>query len=121
MDDSALAEVVIVVIDRVNQWPIANNMKLNVEKTKEFIVSFLTNQPSLQPLMINNQYLETVYTLKLLGVYLTSDLKWTKHVTHICSKASKRLYALRFVCTKRNGVQLSDLRRVFLQFYSACS
>jgi hypothetical protein len=30
-------------VDSVNQWSIANNMKLNVKKTKEFIVSFLTN------------------------------------------------------------------------------
>ncbi len=98
VDDSALSEDVKVgksdpltlqqEVDSVNQWSIANNMKLNVEKTKEFIVSFLTNQPSLQPLMINNQHLETVHTIKLVGVYLTSDLKWIKHVTHICSKAS---------------------------------
>ena len=89
-------------------------MNLNVKKTKEFIVSFLKNQPSLQPLMIDNQYLENVQTTKLLGVYLTSDLKWTKHVTHICSKASKRLYALRLL--KRNGVQSRDLQKVYCSF-----
>ena len=101
-------------VDRINQWSIANNMNLNVKKTKEFIVSFLKNQPSLQPLMIDNQYLEMVQTTKLLGVYLTSDLKWTKHVTHICSKASKRLYALRLL--KRNGVQSRDLQKVYCSF-----
>jgi hypothetical protein len=123
VDDCALSEVVKVgksdpltlqqEVDSVNQWSIANNTKLNVKKNKEFIVS-LTNQPSLQPLMINNQHLETVHTIKLLGVYLTSDLKWIKHVTHICSKASKRLYALRLL--KRNGVQSSDLRRFLCSF-----
>ena len=102
VDDSTLSEVVRVgelnlstlqsEVDKVNQWSIANNMNLNVKKTKEFIVSFLKNQPSLQPLMIDNQYLEMVQTIKLLGVYLTSDLKWTKHVTHICSKASKQAF-----------------------------
>ena len=79
VDDSALSEVVRVgesnlstlqhEVDRVNQWSIANNMKLNVKKTKEFILSFLKNQPSPQPLMINNQYLQTVQTTKLLSVY----------------------------------------------------
>ena len=59
VDDSALSEVVRVgelnlstlqhEVDRVNQWSIANNMKLNVKKTKEFIVSFLKNQPPRQP------------------------------------------------------------------------
>ena len=124
VEDSALSEVVKVGksdpltlqqgVNSVNQWSIVNNMKLNVEKTKEFIVSFVTNQPSLQPMMINNQHLEMVHTIKLLGVYLTSDLKWTKHVTHICSKASKHLYALRLI--KHNGVKSSDLRRVFCSF-----
>ena len=85
MDDSALSEVVRVgklnlstlqtEVDSVNQWSIANNMNLNLKRTREFIVSFLKNQPSLQPLMIDNQYLEMVQTAKLLGVYLTSDLK----------------------------------------------
>ena len=74
----------------------------------------LKNQPSLQPLMIDNQYLGMVQTTKLLGVYLTSDLKWTKHVTRICSKASKRLYALRLL--KRNGVQSCDLQKVYCSF-----
>ena len=55
-----------------------------------------------------------VQTTKLLGVYLTSDLKWTKHITHICSKASKRLYALRLL--KRNGVQSRDLQKVYCSF-----
>ena len=100
--------------NRVNQWSIANNMNLNVKKTKEFIVSFLKYQPSPQPLMIDNQCLEMVQTTKLLGVYLTSDLKWTKHVTHICSKASKRLYALGLL--KRNGVRSRDLQKVYCSF-----
>ena len=64
--------------------------------------------------MIDNQYLEMVQTTKLLGVNLTSDLKWTKHVTHICSKASKRLHALRLL--KRNGVQSRDLQKVYCCF-----
>ena len=124
MDDSTLSEVVRVgelnlstlqtEVDRVNQWSIANNMNLSVKKTKEFIISFLKNKPSLQPLMIDNQYLEVVQTTKLLGVYLTFDLKWTKHVTHICSKASKRLYPLRLL--KRNGIQSPDLQKVYCSF-----
>ena len=64
--------------------------------------------------MIDNQHLETVQTSKLLGVYLTPDLKWTKHVIHICSKASKPLYALRLL--KRNNVQSRDLQKVYCSF-----
>ncbi|CAB4023186.1 Hypothetical predicted protein [Paramuricea clavata] len=118
VDDCAISEVVRVCepdlpklqqeLDNVTQWSSANNMKLNVKKTKDFTVSFLINQPLAQPLIVNNQPLEAVNTIKLLGVNLTSDLKWTTHIRHISSKASKRLYALRIL--RRNGVQPSDLR-----------
>ena len=62
-------------IDNVTQWSSVNNMKLNVKKTKDFTVSFLHNQPSVEPLIIDNQTLEVVNTIKLRGVYLTLDLK----------------------------------------------
>ena len=101
-------------IENITQWTSANNIKLNVKKTKEFTVSFLKNQPSLPPLTVNNQPLEAVPTTKLLGVILTSDLKWSKHVEYICSKASKRLYALRML--KRSGVPPRDLCSVYSYF-----
>ena len=101
-------------IDNVTKWSSANNMKLNAKKTKDFTVSFLHSQPSVEPLIVDNQNLEVVNTIKLLGVYLTSDLKWTTHVRHISSKASKRLYALRIL--KRNGVQPSYLKTVYCSF-----
>ena len=117
VDDCAISKVVRVCepdlpklqqeLDNVTQWSSANNMKLNVKKTKDFNVSFLINQPLAQPLIVNNQPLEAVNTIKLLGVNLTSDLKWATHIRHISSKASKRLYALRIL--RRNGVQPSDL------------
>ena len=123
VDDCAISEVVRVCepelpklqqeLDNVTQWSSAN-MKLNVKKTKDFTVSFLINQPLAQPLIVNNQPLEAVNTIKLLGVNLTSDLKWTTHIRHISSKASKRLYALRIL--RRNGVQPSDLRKVYCSF-----
>jgi hypothetical protein len=89
-------------------------MKLNVTKTKEFNIS-LSNVPySFPALSIDNQHLEVVYTVKLLGVYLSADLKWTTHINHIYSKASKRLFAIRIL--KRNGVELRDLRNVYCSF-----
>ena len=61
-----------------------------------------------------NQPSEAVPTTKLLGVILTSNLKWSKHVEYICSKASKRLYTLRML--KRSGVRPSDLRSGYSNF-----
>ena len=53
-------------------------------------------------------------TTKLLGVILTSDLKWSKHVEYICSKTSKRLYSLRML--KCCGIPSNDLCSVHNYF-----
>ena len=101
-------------IDYINQWSVKNNMKLNVTKTKEFNISLSSVPHSFPALSIDNQHLDVVHTVKLLGVYLSADLKWTTHINHICSKASKRLFAIRIL--KRNGVKVWDLRNVYCSF-----
>ena len=110
MDSSTIQQEV----DNINQWSTDNNMKLNVKKTKEFTLSFLKTKPSLEPLIINNRPIEVVHTAKLLGVQLSSNLKWNAHIDYVCSKASKRLFALRML--KRNGVHPRDLRSVYCYF-----
>ena len=80
-------------------------MQLNVKKTKELRISFLNEGPSFEQLTANNGQVEIVSSFKLLGTIITSSLSWDQHVTYICSKASKRLYAIRLL--KRSGVSIS--------------
>ncbi len=42
----------------------------------------------------NNVPLENVNEYKYLGIWLTNDLRWGKHINHICSKAKKKVGAL---------------------------
>ena len=124
IDDMTMFEVVSVPViqtttlqqevDSFCQWATTNNMKLNVKKTKEFMVSFLKYTPQIDPLTVNNEPLQTVRTTKLLGVHLTSDLKWSAHIDYICAEASKRLYPLRTL--RRSGVPSHDLCSVFCYF-----
>ena len=101
-------------IDCVNNWSIDNNLKLNVKKTKEFYISTTHVPHSLPALAIGDETLEVVHTVKLLGVHLSSDLKWSIHINNVCSKASKRLFALGIL--KRNGAVQKDLRNVYCSF-----
>lgn len=56
-------------ISSIADWTAANNIRL----IAEFIVSFMKDQPALEPLKINNVHLGTVKCTKLFGV-LSSDL-----------------------------------------------
>ena len=47
------------------------------------------------PFLVGSSLIEKVSCYKLLGVYLSDNLTWNEHVTHIVKKESKRLYALR--------------------------
>ena len=69
---------------------------------------------SLPALVIGDESLKVVHTVKLLGVHLSADLKWSTHINSICAKASKRLFALRIL--KRNGAVQKHLQNVYCSF-----
>ena len=59
-------------------------------------ISFLQYRPfPSAPLLVGSSLIEKVSCYKLLGVHLSDNLTWNKHVTYIVKKGSKRLYALR--------------------------
>ena len=47
------------------------------------------------PIGIGSNTIERVMTYKLLGVYVSNDLKWNHHVGVIVQKGNRRLYSLR--------------------------
>ncbi len=68
-------------------------MKLNTKKTKEMSFSFgkRVNIDECAPLTAGNDTIERVTEFKILGVILSCDLLWKKHVEHMVAKANKRL------------------------------
>ena len=88
-----------------------NNLKLNATKTKEFNISTSLVPHPLPALATSDETLEVVHTIKLLGVHLCADLKWSEHINNVYSKASKRLFAPRIL--KWNGAVQKDLRNVY--------
>ena len=59
---------------------------------------------------------EIVSSAKVLGVVLSSDLKWSAHIDSITTKAAKRLYLLRQL-NKRAGIAHSDLVRFYCSVF----
>ena len=45
--------------------------------------------------LVENQYLEVVEEVKLLGVTVSSNLKWHAHVADVCKRAHAKLWLIR--------------------------
>ena len=74
--------------------------------------NFLEYQPIVpDTLKILGNDIERVSSYKLLGVYISNDLKWNQHVEYIVKRANKRLYALRLL--KKSGLPHTDLVQIY--------
>ena len=119
VDDTSLSETIKkgkenhlqTVIDDIEKWCVENDMVLNHNKCKELIISFAKETPDFPPLLIGDHCISRVPSAKVLGLLLSSDLRWNLHIEYVVAKASKRLYFLRVL--KRSGVNESSLIQVF--------
>ena len=73
----------------VNTWFQANLLSLNVTKTSFMIFSRKKNLTA--NILINDVQLHRQYETKFLGVILSADLKWQKHIDIIANKTSKNI------------------------------
>ena len=89
-------------------------IQANERKCKELRLSFSKNEPEFDPIWVNRQTLETVNSVKLLGLNASNDLKWNVHVSELVRKVSTRLYFLRQL--KKSHVATREL----LLFYITC-
>jgi hypothetical protein len=54
--------------------------KLNEGKCKELHIGFNRNTSQFDPILINNNPIEVVECVKLLGPYVSNNLKWNNHI-----------------------------------------
>ena len=72
-------------------------MILNQRKTKVMIFNFTDNYKFTTNLNLNDEKLEVVNQVKLLGVIISDDLKWDKNTEYLVKKAYSRMELLRKV------------------------
>jgi len=81
-------------IDAISLWTSTNYVSLNPSKCKYMIISRKHQPPiPVNSLKVNCTDIERVSTLKYLGVWISSDLSWSTHLTNIC-KNTRRLIGL---------------------------
>ncbi len=82
-------------VAQLAEWCDANNLSLNVEKTKEVVMDFRRNTVDHPPLTIDSSNVERVSSTKFLGVNITDDLTWTTNTRSVSKKAQQGLHFLR--------------------------
>ena len=76
-------------INNIYEWLCSNKLSLNVSKTK-YMCFHTSNRTVIYPnLKINNSTIDRVTDFKFLGLIISSNLKWNKHIDHVSIKVSK--------------------------------
>lgn len=97
-------------INNVIKWCSHNQMKINSEKTKALFHQSRRSHPT-PVLFIDNNQIIFAQESKILGMYLSANLKWNKQVDYCIGRASKNLFRL---CLLRRAC---CSRTVLCQFY----
>lgn len=98
----------------INEWTEQQKMKLNIKKTKNIIFNFTKKYQFSTQLSVKSENIELVKEVKLLGTYITDDLKWDKNTKEIVIKAYKRMQLLNRAAKFTNST--SDLRSIYLTY-----
>jgi hypothetical protein len=105
-------------VDVVQNWSITNKLQLHDSKTKCKELRFCftrSDHASLhESVVVCGNQLEVVTHARILGLTISSDLKWNKHILNTIKKANKWFYFI--VQLKRAKVPTADI----LNFYCAC-
>ena len=102
-------------VDITAMWTLHNDMKINSDKSNEMLISFMQDpefRNNVPRLTIDGNEIDNVQYAKLLGVTISSDLSWNKHVENIVAKAGKRVYMLYQL--KRTGIGQNNLETVYV-------
>ena len=98
-------------LQRVESYACDNDMKVNYKKTKLILFNPCKNIDFMPEFNINDNNLEVVKEIKLLGIIIQSDMKWTSNTKNMILKANKRLWILRRL--KNLGALVGDLLEVY--------
>ena len=101
-------------IDNICDWTRSRQMKINSRKSCGIIFNFTNKYKFTSRLNIDGHRLRMVDETKLLGVILTSDLKWSKNTDYLVKKANARMELLRKMSSFSPPVR--DLVHIYITY-----
>ena len=100
-------------ITAVKEYAQLNDMKLNLKKTKFMLFNACTSIDFLPSHNLDGIDIELVEEMKLLGLILTSDLKFDKNTDYIVKRGFKRIWMLKRL--KNLGAKAEQLIDVYVK------
>ena len=73
---------------------VKDKMLINANKCSVITWNFSKRNSPPENLILNNNFLPSLSKIKLLGVIITDDLKWSENTMHICDKVNRKLFIL---------------------------
>jgi hypothetical protein len=101
-------------IDRICEWTKSKQMQINYKKSCGIIFNFTEKYQFSSRLNMDGHRLELVDETKLLGVILTSDLKWSRNTEYLVKKANARMDLLRKM--SKFSVPTKDLVHIYITY-----
>ena len=98
---------------KVEQYAADNEMKVNTRKTKFMVFNNSRIFDFMPSFHLANEEIQLIEEMKILGVVLSSDLKWNANTHHIVTNAFKRVWILRRL--KSLGTALPELKDVYIK------
>jgi hypothetical protein len=97
----------------ISEWTEASKMKLNSEKSNYMVLSNC-NERFATRMTLDGQKLDRANQICHLGLWITEDLKWNKHVSETCKRCYSRIKMLTKL--KYVGVPTEDLIEIYSLF-----
>jgi hypothetical protein len=97
----------------ISNWTKDNLMKINEEKCNYMVFSRSEVQFATR-LTMNSVKLDRVNECKILGLYISDDLSWSRNCREICTKAYSRLQMITKL--KYVGVNIDDLLDIYILY-----
>ena len=95
----------------VEVWSVANNLRLNQNKSQEIIFYRPHTRKNKIPQVPEIPGIPRVKSITTLGVVLADSFSMEEHITSVISSSARALYALRIL--KQHGMNRADLQKVF--------
>ena len=102
-------------LKRISKWAEKWLIKFSAPKTKSMFISKKRHPVPVPPLVMNGSVLEEVETFKHLGVTLSKDLSWNKHIENLATTAGKCLDILNALKYKLDRLTLEKLYVAFIR------